>query len=305
MRKLWALTLAVLIAGASPDLINNDPTYEKVEALSSVELAQKLYGQTVIIEGPQVDLAGERTGDYELWGTGAINVRKHQSGKKVGVIWTAAHVVSEYVRVGEGGRILADPISFKVQQFSHLGYPVGGAIRAFGGLVHYDPAKDIACILVLDQGILASVKGSAQWDGPKIHPVGTEVVHVGNMLGEDYSYTEGNISHLKRPDVLGGDADLVQADYAAAGGSSGVGVYTKDGKLIGIHVQGISIPAYGPWGSVRIPLSAFSYFVPCHLVWRSVGIAGKVWLIDERVGMPSWTQLQILINPDLAKVLGA
>lgn len=79
-------------------------------------------------------------------------------------------------------------------------------------------------------------------------PVGTHLLHVGNPLGNHDSYLEGLLSGLNRQDGLN------QTSIPCYPGSSGGGIFTTDGVLVGILVQ---------WSGPGL-----NYFVPHNLIWR-------------------------------------
>lgn len=289
MRKFLTFAVAALLAFAPA---STTQAFKADTPQESPKLAYELVRNTVIIEGP---MGG---GEYDLIGTGVIEKRIHPVSKRqFGIIWTAAHCLSDYVYVQSPGVIKTDPVAFKVQQFRKSGYPHGGAVRGFGAIVHYDPHRDLGAVLVVDQGILQAVKGSVDYASPVLPPVGTHVVHVGNMLGNDYSYTEGLVSHLRRLDRLsdgghGVKQYLIQCALTSYGGSSGGGVYNRKGELLGLLIQGYR------------GLDSFAFVVPTVEMYLSVGQADKEWLMFKSATLPSWSKMLVMVHPEFAEILG-
>lgn len=78
---------------------------------------------------------------------------------------------------------------------------------------------------------------SAEFYTGRTAPVGTDVVHVGSLLGQEgsNSYTVGSISQVGR--TLD-DKLYDQSSCPSFPGSSGGGIYAKDGKYVGMLVRG-------------------------------------------------------------------
>lgn len=66
-------------------------------------------------------------------------------------------------------------------------------------------------------------------------PIGTPLLHVGNVLGYRESYMEGTLSAAGRLE----DGTFWQSSIVAYPGSSGGGIFTADGVLIGILTRGV------------------------------------------------------------------
>jgi S1-C subfamily serine protease len=122
------------------------------------------------------------------------------------------------------------------------GIPYHGPVKIYQGdaewdaiLVNADETHDLA-LLRLDSR--TPVGTSVELSSEALLPVGTRLLHVGNLLGRlPGSYVEGVLSAVGRD--LGGLGQFDQTTLNAWPGSSGGGVFTTDGKLVGILTRGV------------------------------------------------------------------
>lgn len=150
----------------------------------------------------------------------SVSVLNQDGGEGSGVLFhrfgrtyviTAAHVV--------------EPLPYHAEVIVQQGDAEWTAI-----IVNSDLARDVA-LLRIDSRFL--VGSPAEISDAVSLPIGTHLLHVGNLLGHfPESYLEGTLSgkHRRSPD--GGDFD--QTSIIAWPGSSGGGVFTTEGKLVGI-----------------------------------------------------------------------
>ena len=92
-------------------------------------------------------------------------------------------------------------------------------------------------------------------------PIGTRLLHVGNTLGFNGSYLEGVLTATNR---LGGE--FSQTSILAWPGSSGGGVFTTDGRLVGVITRGI-----GP---------GLNFMIPAELIRRYALENDLQWLLQ-------------------------
>ena len=148
-----------------------------------------------------------------------------------------------------------------------------------------DEGEDLALLMVRKKGF---VKPSAEFYlGDEIIPIGTELFHVGSLLGQvgSNSMTRGIMSKVGRVlDIGEGEGTVFdQTTVTAFPGSSGGGVYLSDkngdksGKYVGMLVRGAG--------------EGFNFIVP---VRRMQDWAKKVdaeWALDSNAETPTLEEL--------------
>jgi S1-C subfamily serine protease len=124
-------------------------------------------------------------------------------------------------------------------------------------LIGADKHADLAVLKIKERGLQAAEIGDSQ----RVR-AGESVVAIGNPLGFEHSVSVGVVSANRtgplRVDgtVLG---DMIQTDAAINQGNSGGGLFTADGRLIGINTA-IMVPRGGS-GSIGI-----GFAIPSHRV---------------------------------------
>lgn len=114
-----------------------------------------------------------------------------------------------------------------------------------GVLVNLDVVRDVALIRLDVNYEIGASASLAERDAP----VGTHLLHVGNLLGAyPGSYLEGTLAAKGRPTEEGTLLD--QTSIIAWPGSSGGGVFTSDGELVGLIVRGV-----GPGLNFMVPVA--------------------------------------------------
>lgn len=107
-------------------------------------------------------------------------------------------------------------------------------------VVNADENRDVALLRIEVGYILGK---SAELSNSFL-PIGTHLLHVGNLVGRyPESYLEGVLAAHSR-----GDGEFDQTSVIAWPGSSGGGVFTSDGKLVGIITRGV-----GPGLNFMVP----------------------------------------------------
>jgi len=218
-------------------------------------------------------------------------VLKNRDG--VTYVWTAAHVVSELRSL----RDIVDPktgtkrtiVEFQdatvMKQLVEDGRTVG-KVQFDAEVLRYSNAEtghDLALLRVRKKNFFHS---SAQFYlEDNIPPVGTELYHVGSLLGQfgANSLTTGVLSRVGR--VLEGNV-YDQTTVDAFPGSSGGGVYLKDdGRYVGMLVRGTN--------------GGFHLVVPIRRMREWANTAEVAWALDDTVPMPSDAELKKLPIEDV------
>lgn len=222
-------------------------------------------------------------------GSGVIVTRKTQGGDKVNFVWTAAHVIDNLRKTKQvidsksGGQktVVEFDDAMVVKALVEDGRMVG-KIEFHAEVIRYNAEEDLALLRLRKKDF---VKSSAvfyleQKNGkPLIPPVGTKLLHVGSLLGQlgSNSMTEGIMSQHGR---LINKVVFDQTTVTAFPGSSGGGVYTKDGKLVGLVLRGAG--------------ETFNLIAPVRRIHEWSKRASVEWAVDEKVKMPTDDDLKKL-----------
>tara|TARA_Y100001963_G_scaffold116857_1_gene162471 strand:+ start:761 stop:1765 length:1005 start_codon:yes stop_codon:yes gene_type:complete len=233
-------------------------------------------------------------------GSGVIITRELRASKEdntkssVNFVWTAAHVVDNLRSVrtitknGQTKKVVEFKDAQIVQELVENGRKVG-EVKMDCKVIRYsdaDEGEDLALLMVRKKGF---VKPSAEFYlGDEIIPIGTELFHVGSLLGQvgSNSMTRGIMSKVGRVlDIGEGEGTVFdQTTVTAFPGSSGGGVYLSDkngdtsGKYVGMLVRGAG--------------EGFNFIVP---VRRMQDWAKKVdaeWALDPDAELPTLEDLK-------------
>jgi len=200
-------------------------------------------------------------------GSGVVFTR-NIAGKQKTFVWTAGHVIDGLqqddgsfahvtvlveMRTVHGKFVCKKSLPAKVIAFSDP-----------------DNGQDLALLEVLDDGAQLTWLHSAKFADASIQPVGTEIIHVGSTAGLFNSVSLGIISQTDRD--LGDGLRYDQTTSMAYPGSSGGGVYTRNGECIGLLTRGI-----GP---------GLNFFVPMRRVRAWAKEEGIEWALDRNVPVP-------------------
>lgn len=101
-------------------------------------------------------------------------------------------------------------------------------------LVNVSVGHDLALLRVESPGLVGR---SIRWFDPLGVPplVGTRVIHIGNLFGDmSHSFSEGLVSRIGVSPSIDPDMDYDQSTAVVYSGSSGGGMFTLDGRCIGI-----------------------------------------------------------------------
>lgn len=207
-------------------------------------------------------------------------------------IWTAAHVVDGLRTT----RMVIDPktgtprtiIEFKDAQVVKTLIEDGrtvGRLEMDAEVIRYsdaDNGEDLALLRVRKRGFIEAT--SRFYLDKKIPKLGTRLLHVGSLLGQQgsNSMTTGIMSQHGR---LIGKTVYDQTTVTAFPGSSGGGVYLEDGRYIGMLVRGAG--------------EGFNLIVPARRMLRWAKSAGVEWAMDPTVKMPSVEEMKALPIEDV------
>lgn len=220
-------------------------------------------------------------------GSGVLITRKI-GDEIVTFVWTCAHVVDNLRTVRT---VIEDGNPMKLVEFDDVriikelvenGRRVG-EINMDATVVKYsdaDDGEDLALLMVRakDYG-----KASAKFQlGGKsnIVPIGTELFHVGSLLGQmgANSMTSGIISQVGR--TLG-KVEYDQTTVTAFPGSSGGGVYLKDGTYIGMIVRGA-----GEGFNLMVPIRRMERWAEKHDIMWALNPKLKSPAVEEILKLP-------------------
>ncbi len=212
-------------------------------------------------------------------GSGVLFTRKDSKGEVVNFVWTAGHVIAharttrEIVDAkGSPKTIVEFPDVQIVSNIVEDGRTIG-RVTLDAEVIKYsdaDNGEDLAVLRVRKKNfVTTSVSFYLDKDMPTI---GTELYHVGSLLGLGgaNSMTSGIYSQVGR---IHEKKLYDQTTVTAFPGSSGGGVYFKDGRYIGMLVRGS-----GETFNLIVPIRRMDTFVTKH---------NMKWALDPKLNMPS------------------
>lgn len=256
------------------------------------DLASKLQSVSVTI----------KSGDGE--GSGVIITRDvivddKGTREPIQFIWTAGHVVDNLRSVrtivvdGVDKKVVEYKDAQMVQELTERGRKIG-EIKLDAKVIRYSDSEngeDLALLMIRKRDFLK--EGAVFYESDEPLNLGTELYHVGSLLGQDgaNSMTNGIISQIGRVLKLGSGDGVVfdQTTVTAFPGSSGGGVFLKTdhkegkaGQYIGMLVRGA-----GNGGS-------FNFIVPVRRMREWAKKEGIMWAIDTKTEAPP---LKDILNP--------
>jgi hypothetical protein len=267
-------TLNILLLGFSLVFFSN--AAEKKQSV-----AEHLQNVSVTIRSEGAFSAGE--------GSGVIFCRKDSNGNLVNFIWTAAHVIDNLrserkVLVSGSPKTLVefkDPVVIK--EIRQDGRTVG-RLQMDAEVLKYSESEDGHDLALLRVRKLNFVTDTVSFYlEDKIPPLGTDLLHVGSLLGQfgANSMTDGIYSQHGRILKNLNKHIFDQTTCVAFPGSSGGGVFLKhdrSARYIGMLVRGAG--------------EGFNLIVP---VRRMVDYCEKhniMWALDRSVKMPTEDELK-------------
>jgi len=223
-------------------------------------------------------------------GSGVMFTRK-VGDNDVTYVWTAAHVVARNRKIrmvvinGSPKAVVEFEDAQIVQEFKQDGRRIG-EIKMEARVVRYSDAQngeDLALLQVRKNNFVGPETTIKFYDG-EIPPIGTELYHVGSLLGQfgSNSLTTGVVSQVGRVLDLGANGVVFdQTTVTAFPGSSGGGVYLKgDGQYVGMLVRGAG--------------EQFNLIVPVRRLRDWAKSAKVEWAVDPNLPMPSADELKKL-----------
>lgn len=222
-------------------------------------------------------------------GSGVVFTRDIKDGdkvKKVNFVWTAAHVL-------EGLRSIRTFIDSeghvkKVIEFQDAeikkkiieGGRTVGQLALDARVIKYSDAKtgeDLALLMIRKADFVHDSLKFYVDEEEKGLPLGAQLFHVGSLLGEDgsNSMTTGIMSQVGRTVSLSGGPKVLfdQTTVTAFPGSSGGGVFTTDGRYVGMLVRGAG--------------ETFNLIVPVRRIKKWASSEKLLWAMDPKVEAPS------------------
>jgi len=211
-------------------------------------------------------------------GSGVLFTRTNSSNERVTLVWTAGHVVAglrsdrEIIDSKGANRKV---VEFKDAQILKTLVEDGrtiGRLTLDAEILKYsdaDNGEDLALLRVRKKNYVTTTvvfDTSAQ-----IPAVGTELYHVGSLLGQmgANSMTTGIYSQIGR---LHNNKIFDQTTVTAFPGSSGGGVFRRDGTYVGMLVRGAG--------------ETFNLTVPMRRIKDWTTRNNMQWDIDQKVPMP-------------------
>jgi hypothetical protein len=235
-------------------------------------------------------------------GSGCMFTRK-VGNDTVTYIWTAGHVVDNLRKTrvviinGTPKAVVEFEDAQVVQEFRQDGRRIG-EINMEARVLRYSDAEqgeDLALLEVRKRNFVPAETTIEFYDGAEIPPLGTELYHVGSLLGQfgSNSLTTGVMSQQGRVLDLGANGVVFdQTTVTAFPGSSGGGVFLKsDGKYIGMLVRGAG--------------EQFNFIVPVRRLRAWAKSAKVEWAIDQKVALPSAEELKKLPIEDAGVDFGS
>jgi hypothetical protein len=254
-------------------------TFSSFSGEKKQSTAEHLQNVSVTIRAEGSFSAGE--------GSGVIFTRKDSKGNLVNFVWTAGHVVDN-LRLTK--RILVDGtyktiVHFKdpvvVKEIRQNGRTVG-RLQLDAEVLKYSESEDGHDLALLRVRKLNFVHDSVTFYlDEEIPPLGTDLLHVGSLLGQfgANSMTSGIMSQHGRVLKDLNKHIFDQTTCTAFPGSSGGGVYLKnDARYVGMLVRGA-----GEGFNLIVPVRRMVEFCQEHKI---------MWALDKNVPMPTEEELK-------------
>jgi len=213
---------------------------------------------------------------------------------KVNFVWTAAHVVDglrsvrTIIKDGQSIKVVEFKDAQIVQELVEDGRRVG-EMKMEAKVIKYSDSEngeDLALLMIRKKGFIDKSVTFFKAEGKPV-PIGTELYHVGSLLGQtgSNSMTRGICSQVGRVLDLGAGAGVVfdQTTVTAFPGSSGGGVFLSErsgenaGQYVGMLVRGAG--------------ETFNLIVPVRRMRDYARREGILWAIDHDVQAPTLEEI--------------
>jgi len=285
-KTVLILILALYVSTAS--LANDNELYQKLQDVSVTVKSGYAEGSGVII-------------------TREMNVGDNRI-EKINFVWTAGHVVDNLRTVrtvisnGKPKQIIEFRDAQIVKELVEKGRRVG-ELKMDAKVIKYsdaDNGEDLALLMIRKIGFIDKTINFHINDNKPV-PIGTELYHVGSLLGQtgSNSMTRGIMSQVGRVLNLGTGEGVVfdQTTVTAFPGSSGGGVFLTErsgeskGEYVGMLVRGAG--------------ETFNLIVPVRRMKTWAEENDVLWAIDDNAEMPSLKDvLDLPIEGNLSKEKG-
>lgn len=226
-------------------------------------------------------------------GSGVIFTKEDKDKNKINMVWTAAHVISnlrterEVITPGGAKRILVEFGDPKIVKVLIEDGRTIGQLELDCRVIKYSDAdfgQDLALLMVRKKDFIKETVSFYLED--KIPELGTEIIHVGSLLGIEgaNSLTTGVLSQRGR---LIGKVIFDQFSCPAFPGSSGGGLFLSDGKYIATLVRGAG--------------ETFTLGVPLRRIREWCKKENLEWAIDPSIPLPSNEEIDAIPIEDKNK----
>ena len=219
-------------------------------------------------------------------GSGVIFSRQDKDGNTVNFVWTAAHVIDNLrterkVVVGGSPKTLVEFKDAKILKVIRQNGRTVGRLEMDAEVVKYSDADDGHDLALLRVRKLNFLDDTVKFKlDSKIPKLGTDLWHVGSLLGEmgSNSMTDGIYSQTGRLIKQLNKHVFDQTTVAAFPGSSGGGVFLKsDASYVGMLVRGAG--------------ETFNLIVPVRRMQEWCEKNDITWALDPKVALPSDDEL--------------
>ncbi|MBL69591.1 MAG: hypothetical protein CMO74_14315 [Verrucomicrobiales bacterium] len=267
------LSLALLTIGLALPLSGGD------KAVNKKETAQHLQDISVTIKAE---------GDYRKSEGSGVLITRQIEGESVTFVWTAAHVVDILRNVrtvvdetGSSVKVIEFNDAQIVKELVEDGRRVG-EMKMDAKVIKYsdfEHGHDLALLMVRAKNY---GKAGAKFyldEDEAIVPIGTQLFHVGSLLGQmgANSMTTGIVSQVGRVE---GKVEFDQTTVTAFPGSSGGGVYLQSGTYVGMLVRGAG--------------ENFNLIVPIRRMKKWADENALLWALDPKAKMPTFEEIENL-----------
>jgi len=265
------LSLPLLIIGLVLPLQGED------KARSKKEIAQHLQDISVTIKAEQ---------GYERSEGSGVLITREIEGEGVTFVWTAAHVVDTLRNVrtvvdesGSSVKVIEFDDAQIVKELVEGGRRVG-EMKMDARVIKYsdyDHGHDLALLMVRAKNYGKAGAGFYLNKKEAIIPIGTQLFHVGSLLGQmgANSMTSGIVSQVGRVE---GKVEFDQTTVTAFPGSSGGGVYLTNGEYVGMLVRGAG--------------ENFNLIVPIRRMTKWATDNELLWALDPTQKAPSFDEIE-------------
>ena len=226
--------------------------------------------------------------DYSKSEGSGVLISRKIGDENVTFVWTCGHVVDNMkkvrsvIRGGSPKKLVEFGDVQIIKELVEEGRRVG-EIKMDASVVKYsdaDDGEDLALLMVRAKDYAKdSAKFHITESNHGIVPIGTELFHVGSLLGQrgSNSMTAGIISQVGR--ILG-KVEYDQTTVTAFPGSSGGGVYLQNGKYVGMIVRGAG--------------EGFNLMVPVRRMERWAEEHDILWALDPSLEAPTMAEIKAL-----------